>query len=87
MLRFVLLVVFLMALPAALYLAYACLRTGETLDLAMAKLPIVPLAIAGAVLTVAVLFTHLQLNRNAPGGHYVPPVFKNGEIQPGHVER
>ena len=87
MLRFVLLVIFLMALPAVVYLAYARVKTGETLDRAIARLPIVPLAIAGAVLTAAVLFTHLQLNRNAPGGHYVPPVLKDGEIQPGHVEQ
>jgi hypothetical protein len=87
MLRFVLLVIFLMALPALVYAAIARLRTGEGLDEIMPKLPIVTLAAAGAVLTAAVLLVYLQINRNAPGGRYVPPVLKNGEIEPGHVER
>ena len=87
MVRFVLLVVFLMALPALVYLAVARIRTGHSLDGLMAKLPVATLAAAGAVLTAAVLLIHLQLNRNAPGGRYVPPTYKDGEIQPGHVEQ
>jgi hypothetical protein len=87
MLRFVLLVVFLMALPALIYVALARFRTGQGLDEIMPRLPVVALAAAGAVLTTAVLLVYLQFNRNAPGGQYVPPVFKDGEIQPGHVER
>lgn len=86
MLRFVLLVVFLLALPMVLYVAYARLRTGQSTEEVMARIPIAPLAIAGAVLTAAVLLVYLQLNRNEPGGHYVPPVLEDGEIKPGHVE-
>jgi ABC-type Fe3+ transport system permease subunit len=86
MLRFALLVVFLLALPMVLYVTYARIRTGQTLDEVMNKVPIAPLTIAGAVLTAAVLLVYLQYNRNEPGGRYVPPVFKDGAIQPGHVE-
>lgn len=86
MLRFVLLVVMLMALPAVIYAAIAVVRSGDTLDQVLTKLPIVTLAAAGAVLTAIVLVAYIQLNRNEPGGHYVPPVFKDGEIVPGHVE-
>ncbi len=86
MLRFVLLVVFLMALPAVIYAAIARVRSGETLDQVLTKLPIVTLAAAGAVLTAIMLFTHLQLNRNEPGSRYVPSIYKDGQIVPGHVE-
>lgn len=86
MLRFALLVVFLMALPSVVYAAIARVRTGESLDQVLTKLPIATLAAAGAVLTAIVLFTHLQLNRNEPGSRYVPPVYKDGQIVPGHVE-
>ena len=86
MLRFALLVIFLMALPVVLYTAYACFRSGQSLDAAMAGAPVAPLLIAGVVLTAAVLVVYLQLNRNEPGGHYVPTVYKDGQIQPGHIE-
>ncbi|MEZ5925361.1 MAG: hypothetical protein R3D57_13355 [Hyphomicrobiaceae bacterium] len=86
MLRFALLVVFLMALPMLLYTAYAHLRSGRTIDEAVAGAPVVPLLAVGVVLTAAVLLVYLQLNRNEPGRQYVPPVYKDGQIQPGHVE-
>ena len=86
MLRFVLLVVFLMALPAVVYAAIARVRSSESLDQVLTKLPIATLAAAGVVLTAIVLVAYLQLNRNEPGSRYVPPVFKDGQIVPGHVE-
>lgn len=86
MLRFVLLVIFLMALPTVLYTAYVRVKSGGGLDEIMGKAPFLPLVLSGMVLTAAVLFVHLQFNRNAPGGRYVPPVYKDGTIVPGHVE-
>jgi ABC-type Fe3+ transport system permease subunit len=86
MLRFVLLVIFLMALPTVLYTAYVRVKTGGGIDDIMSKAPFLPLALSGVVLTAAVLFVYLQINRNDPGGRYVPPVYKDGKIVPGHVE-
>lgn len=86
MLRFVLLVIFLMALPTVLYTAYARVKTGEGIDAIMGRAPFLPLVLSGVALTAAVLFVYLQMNRNDPHGRYVPPVYKDGEIVPGHVE-
>ena len=86
MLRFVLLVIFLMALPTVLYTAYVRVRTGGELETIMGRAPYLPLVVSGVVLTAAVLFVYLQVNRNEPGGHYVPPVYKDGTIVPGHYE-
>lgn len=86
MLRFVLLVVFLMALPTVLYTAYKRVKSGDGIDVIMGKAPFLPLVLSGVVLTAAVLFVYLQLNRNDPGGRYVPPAYKDGKIVPGHVE-
>ena len=86
MLRFVLLVIFLMALPTLLYTAYVRAKTGGGIEDIMGKAPFVPLVVSGAVLTAAVLFVYLQFNRNEPGGRYVPPVYQDGKIVPGHFE-
>lgn len=86
MLRFVLLVIFLMALPTLLYTAYVRAKNGGGIEDIMGKAPFLPLVVSGVVLTAAVLFVYLQVNRNEPGGHYVPPVYKDGTIVPGHYE-
>ncbi|MFO1169575.1 MAG: hypothetical protein U1E49_01250 [Hyphomicrobiaceae bacterium] len=86
MLRFVLLVIFLMALPTLLYTAYVRAKKGGGIEDIMGKAPFLPLVVSGVVLTAAVLFVYLQVNRNEPGGHYVPPVYKDGTIVPGHYE-
>ena len=43
-------------------------------------------ALAGLVLVAASLLTYRVSTGNAPGGTYVPPSYKDGEIVPGRFE-
>ena len=43
-------------------------------------------ALAGLLLVVASLLTYRVSTGNAPGGTYVPPTYKDGQIVPGRFE-
>ena len=43
-------------------------------------------ALAGLVLVVVSLLSYRATTGNAPGGTYVPPSFKDGEVVPGRFE-
>ena len=44
------------------------------------------LALAGALLTIAVLFAFIHFDTAPPGGVYVPAHMENGRIVEGHIE-
>jgi hypothetical protein len=41
---------------------------------------------AGAVLVVVTLVAFESSSGGKPGQHYVPPSYKDGKIDPGHIE-
>jgi hypothetical protein len=44
------------------------------------------LALAGAAITIAVLFVFIHFDTEPPGGVYVPAHMENGRIIEGHIE-
>ncbi len=48
--------------------------------------PLLWLFVAGAVLVVVTLIAFESSSGGKPGQHYVPPSYKDGKIEPGHVE-
>jgi hypothetical protein len=44
------------------------------------------LFVAGAALVIATLVVFGSISSGKPGQTYVPPVFKDGRIEPGRIE-
>lgn len=80
--------ILLFLLPTIVYVAYVYMTREEkpgawrVLDDA----PLVWLFVAGAVLVVAVLASFGSVTGGRPGEVYTPPSYKDGRIQPGHIE-
>jgi hypothetical protein len=80
-----------LAFPSALYLVWALYHKkkagedGRHIDLT--KGPWVRLIGAGVVLLAIALVAFNQMDGDEPGGVYQPPVFKDGQVIPGHIIR
>lgn len=96
MIRVVIENILLFLLPTLLYVAWVLLTRqpqpsgpdGESsgppkiLDDA----PLLWLFAAGALLVVVTLIAFESSSGGKPGQHYVPPSYKDGKIDPGHIE-
>lgn len=80
--------ILLFLLPTIVYVAYVYM-TREEKPGAMRVLddaPLIWLFVAGAVLVVAMLASFGSVTGGKPGEIYTPPSYKDGRIQPGHIE-
>jgi hypothetical protein len=96
MIRVVIENVLLFLLPTLLYVAWVLLTRqpqangpdGE--DAAQPKIlddaPLLWLFAAGAALVVVTLLAFESSSGGKPGQRYVPPSYKDGKIEPGHIE-
>ena len=78
----------LILLPTILYVAYVYLTRAEK-PVALRILddaPLVWLFCAGAAVVLITLLTFGSVTGGKPGQVYTPPTFKDGKIQPGHIE-
>lgn len=88
MLRVILLNMAIFLVPFILYGAYMILvRRHQDKNSLWRDAPILWLFSAGLVLVLFVVFTLISFERQEPGGVYHPPVYKDGKIQPGYIER
>jgi Family of unknown function (DUF6111) len=75
-------------LPTIIYVAYVYMtreeKPGATRVLDDA--PLIWLFITGAILVVVTLVTFGSMSGGKPGQIYTPPAFKNGHIEPGHID-
>ncbi len=79
-----------LAFPAALYMVWGLYhkrKAGEDSTVDFTKGPWIKLFCAGIALTLVGLVIMNQVESEAPGGVYQPPVLKDGKIVPGHVIR
>lgn len=78
----------LFLLPTIVYVAYVYMTRQDKQGAArvLDDAPIIWLFIAGVVLVVVTLATFGSISGGKPGQVYVPPVYKDGHIEPGHLE-
>lgn len=80
--------ILLFILPTIVYVAYVYM-TREEKPGAMRVLddaPLIWLFVAGAALVVITLVSFGSVTGGKPGQVYTPPSFKDGRIEPGHIE-
>jgi hypothetical protein len=80
--------VLLFLLPTIVYVAYIYMTREEKPGAArvLDDAPLLWLFVAGAVLVVVTLVTFGSFSGGKPGQVYVPPSFKDGHIEPGHLQ-
>jgi len=85
--RVILVNIFLLFLPILLFTIYAWVtnRAGRKGSL-MADAPLTVLSLIGVILVIGMVSYFISFESNKPGGHYTPPSFKDGKLQPGHIE-
>lgn len=88
MIRLIVENIILFLLPTGVYFAYRYLAMGaeRSAEKAMDGAPYVGLFATGAVLVLAVIAIFGENDGGRPGQTYVPPVFKDGRIEPGHFK-
>jgi hypothetical protein len=80
--------ILLLLLPTIVYVAHVYM-TREEKPGAMRVLddaPLIWLFVAGAAIVVITLATFGSVTGGKPGQVYTPPSFKDGRIEPGHIE-
>ena len=78
--------IFLLFLPAALYLSYVYVMKIMSPDKKVSNAPLFWLVVTGVVLMLAGLLTFGNLQENTRKGKYHPPEVRDGKIIPGYVE-
>ncbi len=80
--------ILLFLLPTLIYVAYIYMTREEKPDAArvLHDAPLIWLFVAGAALVIATLVVFGSISGGKPGQAYVPPVFKDGQIEPGRIE-
>jgi hypothetical protein len=88
MLRIILENILLFLLPTAAYAAFVYMTREERTGAArvLDDAPFVWLFVAGLCIVLVVLATFGSITGGKPGQVYTPPAFKNGHIEPGHLE-
>jgi len=79
----------LFLLPTAIYIAYVLLKRrveGASSARVLDDAPLIWLVAAGAGLVIITLIVFGSVSGGKPGQVYHPPVYKDGKIQPGHIE-
>lgn len=80
--------ILLFLLPTIVYVAYIYM-TREDKPAALRVLddaPLVWLFVAGAAVVLITLISFGSVTGGKPGQVYTPPSFKDGKIEPGHIE-
>lgn len=80
--------ILLFLLPTLIYVAYIYLTREERPGAArvLDDAPLIWLFAAGAALVIATLVIFGSVSGGKPGQVYVPPVLKDGRIEPGRIE-
>ena len=89
MLRIIIENILLFLAPTIVYAAFVYMTREERGGGAARVLddaPFVWLFVAGLVIVLVVLATFGSITGGKPGQVYTPPTFKNGHIEPGHLE-
>lgn len=98
MIRTVIENVLLFLLPTLLYLAWVLFQRSRTevregdngnnmrVTQLLDDAPLLWLFVSGALLVIVTLTAFGSSSGGKPGQHYEPSVFKDGKIQPGHIE-
>ncbi len=96
MIRVVIENILLFLLPTAAYVGWVLIARPETLERTpdgrirvsrvLNDAPLLWLAAAGTVLLIAALVAFGTTSGGKPGQTYVPPVYKDGRIEPGRIE-
>jgi hypothetical protein len=80
--------ILLFLLPTIVYLAFVYM-TREDKPAATRVLddaPLIWLFVAGAAVVLITLISFGSVTGGKPGQVYTPPTFKDGKIQPGHID-
>ncbi len=88
MIRVVIENIVLFLLPTALYILYVLVMRSQSDEDAkpIDDAPLMWLFIAGAALVIGTLLIFGSTEGGKPGQTYTPPVYKDGQIEPGKVE-
>jgi len=88
MIRIVIENILLFLLPTIVYVAYVYMTRDEKpgATRVLDDAPLVWLFLAGAILMLVTLITFGSMSGGKPGQTYTPPAFKDGHIEPGHVD-
>jgi hypothetical protein len=80
--------IFLFLLPTVVYIAYVYLTREEKPQATrvLDDAPLIWLFVAGAAVVFITLISFESMTGGKPGQTYTPPSFKDGKIQPGHIE-
>lgn len=80
--------ILLFLLPTIIYVAYIYMTREEKPEATrvLDDAPLIWLFVAGAALVIITLVTFGSVSGGKPGQVYTPPVFKDGRIEPGHIE-
>ena len=80
--------ILLFLLPTLIYVAYIYLTREERPGAArvLDDAPLIWLFAAGAALVIATLVIFGSVSGGKPGQVYIPPVLKDGLIEPGRIE-
>jgi hypothetical protein len=80
--------IFLLLLPTIIYVAYIYMTREERPEAirVLDDAPLIWLFVAGAALVLITLLSFGSVSGGKPGEVYTPPSFKNGHIEPGHIE-
>ncbi len=86
MIRIVIENIFVFLLPALVYIAWIAFSRNDWPGIwhVLKEAPLLYLFLIGAGLMFATLVAFSSRSHNAPGEAYVPPVFKDGHVEPGH---
>jgi hypothetical protein len=96
MIRIVIENILLFLLPTLAYLGWVLIARPETLERTpggrvrpmrvLNDAPLLWLAASGTILLIVVLVAFGKTSGGRPDQTYSPPIFKDGKIQPGHIE-
>ena len=88
MMRIVAEIILLFLLPTLIYIAYVYMTREEKPGAArvLDDAPLIWLFGAGAALVIATLVVFGSISSGKPGQVYIPPVLKDGRIEPGRIE-
>jgi hypothetical protein len=80
--------ILLFLLPTIIYIAYVYMTREEKpgVTRVLDDAPIIWLFVAGALVVVVTLVTFGSISGGKPGQVYVPPMLKDGRIEPGHLQ-
>ncbi len=86
MIRIVIENIVLFLLPTLVYVIFAAATRGSSKKGVFDDAPVVILMLLGTALVLIVLAFFGSDTRGKPGQVYVPPSFKDGQIEPGRIK-